>query len=122
MNRLSITRRTQIIGALVEGNSIRSTKRMTNTHRDTIMRLMVEVGTGCEKLHNEQMQNLTCKRIQCDEIWSYVKVKQAHIAKGTSRTRIGDQWTFVALDAPPNSALYQRQLHAMLANPLFQVC
>jgi hypothetical protein len=81
-------------GALVEGNSIRSTERMTNTHRDTIMRLMVEVGTGCEKLHNEQMQNLTCKRIQCDEIWSYVKVKQGHIAKGTPRTRIGDQWTF----------------------------
>ncbi len=98
MNRLSLARRTQIIGALVEGNSIRSTERMTNTHRDTIMRLMVEVGTGCEKLHNEQMQNLSCKRIQCDEIWSYVKVKQAHIAKGTPRTRIGDQWTFVALD------------------------
>jgi transposase-like protein len=98
MNRLSLARRTQIIGALVEGNSIRSTERMTNTHRDTIMRLMVDVGTGCEKLHNEQMQNLSCKRIQCDEIWSYVKVKQAHIAKGTPRTRIGDQWTFVALD------------------------
>jgi len=98
MNRLSLARRTQIVGALVEGNSIRSTERMTNTHRDTIMRLMVEVGRGCEKLHNEQMQNLSCKRIQCDEIWSYVKVKQAHIAKGTPRTRIGDQWTFVALD------------------------
>ena len=98
MNRLSLARRTQIIGALVEGNSIRSTERMTNTHRDTIMRLMVEVGTGCAKLHNEQMRNLSCQRIQCDEIWSYVKVKQAHIAKGTPRTRIGDQWTFVAMD------------------------
>ena len=91
MNRLSLARRTQIIGALVEGNSIRSTERMTNTHRDTIMRLMVEVGTGCEKLYNEQMQNLSCNRIQVDEIWSYVKVKQAYIAKGTPRTRIGDQ-------------------------------
>lgn len=98
MNRLSLARRTQIIGALVEGNSIRSTERMTNTHRDTIMRLMGEVGNGCAKLHHEQMQNLSCKRIQCDEIWSYMKVKQAHIAKGTPRTRIGDQWTFVALD------------------------
>src|ERR1017187_4180134 len=73
MNRLSLARRTQIIGALVEGNSIRSTERMTNTHRDTVMRLMVEVGHGCEKLHDEQMQNLSCKRIQCDEIWSYVR-------------------------------------------------
>jgi hypothetical protein len=47
MNRLSLDRRTQIINCLVEGNSIRSTERMTDTHRDTIMRLMVEVGTGC---------------------------------------------------------------------------
>lgn len=98
MNRLSLARRTQIIGALVEGNSIRSTERMTDTHRDTVMRLMVEVGTGCAAIHDEQMRNLSCQRIQCDEIWSYVKVKQANIAKGTERTRIGDQWTFVAID------------------------
>ena len=50
MNRLSLARRTQIIGALVEGNSIRSTERMVDVHRDTVTRLMVEVGTGCEKL------------------------------------------------------------------------
>src|SRR5882757_6078075 len=98
MNRLSLARRTQIIGALVEGNSIRSTERMTDTHRDTIMRLMVEVGTGCASLANEQMRELSCQRIQCDEIWSFVKIKQGHIAKGTDRTKIGDQWTFVAID------------------------
>lgn len=98
MNRTPLARRTQIIGALVEGNSIRSTERMTDTHRDTIMRLMVEVGTGCATLHNEQMRNLSCQRIQCDEIWSYVKVKQANIKRGTDRTAIGDQWTFVAID------------------------
>jgi IS1 family transposase len=98
MNRTPLARRIQIIGALVEGNSIRSTERMTNTHRDTIMRLMVEVGTGCAALANEQMRELPCQRIQVDEIWSYVKVKQANIAKGTDRTRIGDQWTFVAID------------------------
>ena len=98
MNRTPLARRTQIINCLVEGNSIRSTERMTNTNRDTIMRLMVEVGNGCTKLHNEQMRNLSCRRIQCDEIWSYVKIKQANIAKGTPRTRIGDQWTFVAVD------------------------
>jgi IS1 family transposase len=98
MNRTPLARRTQIIGALVEGNSIRSTERMTNTHRDTIMRLMVEVGNGCATLANEKMRDLNCQRIQVDEIWSYVKVKQANIAKGTDRTRIGDQWTFVAID------------------------
>jgi IS1 family transposase len=98
MNRLSLARRTQAIHCLVEGNSIRSTERLTGIHRDTVMRLMVEVGNGCGKLHDEQMRNLTCRRIQCDEIWSYVKVKQANITKGTPRTRIGDQWTFVAID------------------------
>ena len=58
MNRTSLARRTQIINCLVEGNSIRSTERMTDTHRDTIMRLMVEVGTGCAALANDQMRNL----------------------------------------------------------------
>src|ERR1700693_6292298 len=99
MNRLSLARRTQVINCLVEGNSIRSTERMTDTHRDTIMRLMVEVGEGCTKLADEQMRDLTCRRIQCDEIWSFVKVKQGHIKPGTDRTKIGDQWTFVAIDA-----------------------
>jgi IS1 family transposase len=99
MNRLPLARRTQVINCLVEGNSIRSTERMTDTHRDTIMRLMVEVGQGCAALANEQMHDLSCSRIQVDEIWSYVRMKQARIPRGTDRTAIGDQWTFVALDA-----------------------
>jgi IS1 family transposase len=98
MNRLSLSRRTQIIGCLVEGNSIRSTERMTDTHRDTIMRLMVEVGTGCATLANYQMRNLNCSRIQCDEIWSYVGKKQMHLQRTDDRIRLGDQWTFVAID------------------------
>lgn len=60
MNRLSIEKQTQIIGALVEGNSIRSTERMTGVHRDTIMRLMVHVGNACEKFLDEKMHNLPC--------------------------------------------------------------
>ena len=59
---------------------------------------MVEVGTGCAALANDQMRNLDCRRIQCDEIWSFVKVKQARIPRFTDRTKIGDQWTFVAID------------------------
>jgi IS1 family transposase len=83
----------------VEGNSIRSTERMTDTHRDTIMRLMVQVGTGCEKLLDEQMRNLTCERLQVDEIWTYVGKKQAQVAPWEDKSRVGDQWTFVAIDA-----------------------
>jgi IS1 family transposase len=98
MNRLPLTRRTQIINCLAEGNSIRSTERMTDTHRDTIMRLMVEVGTGCAALANEQMRNLDCRRIQCDEIWTFCRMKQVRIPRFTDRTKVGDQWTFVAID------------------------
>ena len=68
MNRLSLTRRTQAINCLVEGNSIRSTERMTGAHRDTITRLLVEVGEGCAKIMDEQMRGLNCARIQVDEI------------------------------------------------------
>jgi IS1 family transposase len=98
MNRTPLARRTQIINCLVEGNSIRSTERMTDTHRDTIMRLMVEVGTGCAALANDQMRDLDCRRIQCDEIWTFCRMKQARIPRFADRTKIGDQWTFVAID------------------------
>jgi IS1 family transposase len=98
MNRTPLARRTQVINCLVEGNSIRSTERMTDTHRDTIMRLMVEVGTGCAALANEQMRDLSCQRIEVDEIWSYVGKKQMHLQPGDDRRRLGDQWTFVAID------------------------
>ena len=98
MNRLPLDCRTQVINCLVEGNSIRSTERLTNTHRDTIMRLMVKVGDGCAKLMDEQMRDLSCQRLQVDEIWSYVGKKQAQLRPGDDRSRLGDQWTFVALD------------------------
>jgi hypothetical protein len=71
---------------------------MTDTHRDTIVRLMVEVGTGCAALADEQMRNFDCRRIQCDEIWTFCRMKQARIPRFTERTKIGDQWTFVAID------------------------
>jgi IS1 family transposase len=103
MNRVPLARRIQIINALVEGNSIRSTERMTGTHRDTICRLLVEVSAGCAKLMDEEMRELACRRIQVDEIWAYVGKKQAHLTREDDRSRLGDMWTFVALD--PESKL-----------------
>ncbi len=99
MNRLPLARRTQIVSALVEGNSIRSIERMTGTHRDTVMRLLVEVGEGSAKLLDEQMHDLSCQRLQCDEIWAYVAKKQKQVTKDDDKSRVGDQWTFVAMDA-----------------------
>jgi IS1 family transposase len=99
MNRLSLDRRTQAIHCLVEGNSIRSTERMTGIHRDTVMRLLVEVGAGCSALIDERMRDLDCRRIQVDEIWAYVQKKQRQVRAGDDRQRVGDFWTFVAIDA-----------------------
>lgn len=98
MNRLSLDRRTRIIASLAEGNSIRSTERMTDTHRDTIMRLMVQVGEGCAKVMDEKMRNLSCRRLQVDEIWTFVQKKQRWVTRDDDRSRVGDMWTFVALD------------------------
>ena len=108
MNRVPLSRRVQIINALVEGNSIRSTERMTGTHRDTICRLLVEVGAGCAQLMVEQMRGLACRRIQVDEIWAYVGKKQAHLKCGDDRSRLGDMWTFVAISATSAAMAHYR--------------
>ena len=99
MNRVPLSRRVQIINCLVDGNSIRSTERMTGTHRDTICRLLVEVGEGCAQLMDEQMRELPCRRLQVDEIWAFVQKKQRQVLPGDDRARVGNQWTFVAIDA-----------------------
>src|SRR5260370_38129511 len=98
MHRVPLARQVQIINCLVEGNSIRSTERMTGTHRDTICRLSVDVGDGCAKLMDEQMRELSCRRIEVDEIWAYVGKKQRHLTQDDDPRRVGDQYTFVALD------------------------
>ncbi len=100
MNKLSLEKQTQIIGALLEGCSIRSCERMTGAHRDTIMRLMCRVGDACETLMDERMRDLPCKILQVDEIWTFVAKKQRRL-RGQELTdrSIGDQYVFVALDA-----------------------
>jgi len=64
---------------------------MTGIHRDTIMRLLVEVGTGCADLMDEKMRELPCRRVQVDEIWSFVGKKQRHMKPTDNPMRVGDQ-------------------------------
>lgn len=100
MNKLSIERQAQIIKALVEGNSIRATCRMTDTAKGTVTRLLVSVGTACAKYQNEYLRNLVCRRVQCDEIWSFCYSKQKNIPQEKQgEFGVGDVWTWVALDA-----------------------
>jgi IS1 family transposase len=95
---LKSDKRKSIIHLLIEGNSIRSTERLTRVHRDTIMRLLVEAGNGAAALLDDRMRNLKLRHIEVDEIWTFVRIKQGHIKPGKNDFAIGDQYTFVAID------------------------
>lgn len=100
MNRLSTTKRAEIIRCLVEGNSIRSTVRITGAAKNTITKLLVDVGGACSEYQDATLRGLACKRLQLDEIWSFVGVKAGNIPDGRKgETGIGDVWTWTAIDA-----------------------
>jgi IS1 family transposase len=88
-----------VISALVEGNSIRSTHRMTGVHRDTIARLLVEVGEGCARLLDDKIRRVPAKRIEVDEIWTYVFKKERRLTEEDDPAERGDQYVFVAIEA-----------------------
>lgn len=98
MYTLSLESKTAVIAALVEGNSIRSIERMTGTHRDTIMRLMVGAGDRCGRLLNQHVRNVRAKRVQVDEIWTYVFKHEKRVTSDDPPA-FGDQYVFVAMDA-----------------------
>ena len=79
MNKLSLERRTQVIKALVEGNSICATCRMTDTAKGTVIRLLADVGRACADYQDRHLRNLPCKHIQCDEIWSFCYAKEKNM-------------------------------------------
>jgi IS1 family transposase len=101
MNRLDREKRTQVIAGLVEGCSIRSVVRMTGVSKPTVLRLLIEVGAVADRYQNRVMRNLTCKRIQVDELWSFVAAKQKNVtSKVKAREPMaGDVWLWTALDA-----------------------
>ena len=71
MNRLNTEARARILDCLVEGNSIRATCRMTGAAKGTVIKLLADVGQACAGYHDEHVRNITSKRVQCDEIWSF---------------------------------------------------
>lgn len=100
MNKLSIKNRAQIVALLVEGNSINSTCRITGASKNTVLKLLAEVGKACALYQDRVMTGLTCKKVQCDEIWSFVGMKEKNVPdelKGVSG--IGDVYTWTAIDA-----------------------
>jgi hypothetical protein len=107
MNILSRDKQIEIVAALTEGMSIRSTERLTGVHRDTIMRLGVRVGLGAARLHDYRMVGLRVGRIELDEVWSFVGKKQKRVTQDDSPER-GDQYVFTALASTSKAILSYR--------------
>jgi transposase-like protein len=81
MNKLSLDRQAEIIKVLCEGNSIRATARITDTAINTVVKLLRDVGKACLEYQDKNLRNLTSKRLQCDEIWSFVYAKGRNVPK-----------------------------------------
>jgi IS1 family transposase len=100
MNKLSLERRTQIVSALVEGNSLRATARIAGANINTVMWLMADIGKACEEYQRRVLRNLPCRRIQCDEIWSFCYSKAKNVPEEKrGQFGFGDVWTWTALCA-----------------------
>jgi IS1 family transposase len=131
---LSTDKKLAVISGLVEGNSIRSISRMTDVDRNTINSLLLRTGERCAALLDERMRQLPCRRLQCDEIWTYVAKKERHV-KDDDPVEFGDQWVYVALDADTklipayyvgkrcseNTQVFMRELWSRLADHRIQL-
>ncbi len=97
MRRLSTDKRAMILNALVEGNSINATARLCDCSKITVLRLLADAGTMCQRWHDEQVRDLQSERVQADEIWSFVGCKDR--AKQTGAQGPGSVWTWIAMDS-----------------------
>jgi IS1 family transposase len=99
MRKLDPNQRAQILHKLCGGNSIRAIERMTGSSKNTISKLLIDAGEACAAYHNEHVRNLECRRIQCDEIWSFTYSKQKNVATAKAVPEgAGDTWTWMAVD------------------------
>ena len=106
MNRLSLEKRTQIIGLLVEGNSLRATSRLADVSFNTVLKLLPQIGAACQKYHDEYVRNVASKHVQCDEIWSFVYGKDKNLPRDLrGKYGIGSVWTWTAIDADSKLAI-----------------
>src|ERR1700683_2473994 len=101
MNKLDNAKRSQIVTAIVEGCSVRSIVRMTGASKNTVQKLLIDLGSACSEYMNKHLVNLSCERVQCDEIWSFVAAKEANVTDEMRERNphAGDSWTWVGMDA-----------------------
>lgn len=106
MNRLSLKDRAGILACLVEGNSIRSTCRLTGAAKGTVTKLLADVGSACSDFQSAVLRDLPCRKIQCDEIWSFCYAKEKNVpAEHQGQLGYGDVWTWTAICADTKLAV-----------------
>jgi len=135
MNKLSTARRMQIVGALVEGSSLRSVSRMADVSINTVTKLLVDLGKACAKYHDEHVRNVKVHHVQVDEIWSFVGAKQKNVTEEQKEIGWGDIWTWTAMCAdsklmvsymlgprtPPMAYELMIDLHGRIIEGRFQI-
>lgn len=99
MNRLSTSEKVQVIKCLCEGMSIRGTVRITGVAKNTVTKLLIEMGCACADYHHRNVRNLKVRRLQADEIWSFVGAKNKNATPEQKADGWGDVWTWTAIDA-----------------------
>ncbi len=100
MNRLNTEKRSQIVRCLVDGNSLRATSRITGASKNTVTKLLVDLGKACMKYQYENLRDLKCDNIQVDEIWSFCYSKQKNVPEEKKgQFGYGDVWTWTAICA-----------------------
>lgn len=100
MNRTPLEKRTQILHLLCEGNSIRATTRIADVSKNTVVKLLADVGTACLAYQDENLRGLDCKRLQCDELWSFCYAKEKNVPEDKKGVvGYGDVWTWTAICA-----------------------
>ncbi len=100
MNLLDTATRVRVVAALVEGNSVRATCRMTGVAKGTVLKLLADLGRACRDFHDANVRGLTSKRVQCDEIWAFCGAKDKNVpAAKKGQPGIGSIWTWTAIDA-----------------------
>jgi IS1 family transposase len=100
MNRLPLSKRAQIVHALVEGSSLRAASRMADCSINTVYKLLEDLGAACAEYQDKALRDLPCKRVQCDELWSFCYAKEKNVPEGMKGTfGYGDVWLWVAMCA-----------------------
>src|SRR5690348_5413882 len=99
MNKLSASKRVQILSLLCEGNSMRSVSRFADVSINTVSKLLVDAGLVCAAYHDETVRGLKSRRVQCDEIWAFVGAKYKNATQEQKAEGWGDCWTWTAIDA-----------------------